>query len=134
MLQIPVSQNGSLKDCHFFTTGSGSASGQQYQIDTYCSPPLLHLRLIKFGQISHGKKLNGEQKQVVAHNTDCGAALRWEFDAFGRGAYPEKKKKRVFMGDCGGERIEEGKRGERRGRSGAVTEDRGSHSKKMNIK
>ena len=43
------------------------------------------------------------------------------------------------MGGCAGERteegkIEEGKRGERRGRSGAVTEDRGSHSKKINIK
>lgn len=93
MLQIPVSHNGSLKDCHFFTTGSGSASGQQYQIDTHCSPPLLHLQLIKFGQISHGKKLKGEQKQVVAHNTDCGEAPRWEFAASGRGAYLPKKKK-----------------------------------------
>lgn len=86
MLQIPVSHNGSLKDCHFFTTGSGSASGQQYQIDTYCSPPLLHLRLIKFGQISHRKKLKGEQKQVVVHSAGCG-----EFTASGRGAYLQKK-------------------------------------------
>lgn len=43
-------------------------------------------------------------------------------------------KKMVFTGGCGGERVEEDKRGERRGRSGAVTEDRSSHSKKINIK
>lgn len=116
MLQIPVSHNGSLKDCHFFTTGSGSVSGQHYRTDTYCSPPLLHLRLIKFGQISHGKKLKGEQKQVVAHSADCGEAPQWEFAAC--------LQNRVFVGGCGEGRTEEGKRGERRGRSGPATEDR----------
>lgn len=62
------------------------------------------------------KNLKGEQKQVVAHSADCGEAPRWEFAAY--------LQNRVFMGGCGGERTEEGKRGERRGRSGPETEDR----------
>lgn len=69
MLQIPASHNGSLKDCHFFATRSGLALGQGYQIDTDCSPPLLHLPLMKCGQIRHGKELKGEQKQVMEIGT-----------------------------------------------------------------
>lgn len=114
MLQIPVCHSGSLKDRHFFTTGSGSASRQQHRIDTYCSPPLLHLQLIKFGQISQGKKkLKGEQKQVVVYNADCGEAPRREFAPFGRVATYKTK---WICGRLGGDRMEGGGSGERRGR------------------
>lgn len=117
MFQIPVSHSGSLKDCHFFTTGAGSASGQQYRIDTSRSPPLLHLRLIKFGQISHGKKkFQGEQNRVVEQSADCGEAAGRAFAASGRGAAPKNgnsTNKREFMGGWGGEWPEKGENRER---------------------
>lgn len=113
MFQIPVSHSGSLKDCHFFTTGAGLASGQQYQIDTSCSPPLLHLRLIEFGQISHGKKIPRRTKascsaqRRLRRGTGMGVCCLWQRC---------REKKWEFMGGWGGERLEEGEsRKEERG-------------------
>lgn len=103
---------------HWGWLGLGTAVSQRHSL----SPPLPQLPLIKCGHIGHRRKVKGEQKQVVAHS----AERHHSGNLLPLAEVPMGKNK----GICG--RTEEGKKEERQ--TGALTEDRGRHSKKISIK